>query len=203
MRKHINQFDKEINNMKGVDSMFKHTDKFGREINKGGDTMYQIKVVYMAGPIQHVSGEESKGWREQMTEILRRNGVETLDPTRNQHLKRFPDGTWDKDAIVELDIEDLNIADLLIAYTPKPSAGTSMEVLYMREVLNKPVFVVCEDLAQLSPWVEYFACEVFDSFDKLFEVMDKILKGDIKLTVKNTRLRSINEKYVRGVDQYA
>lgn len=136
-----------------------------------------IKQAYLAGPIQHVSEDQATSWRDEVATVLKGFGIDVLDPMRNQHLKRFPDGTWDKKAIVELDLQDLHEADILLAYCPQPSAGTSMEIMYMKNTLHKPVLVVCDN-DTLSPWVEYFADECFKSFEDLIDYLN------IKLTTK-------------------
>lgn len=124
-----------------------------------------MTIFYLAGPIQNVSEAEAKDWRNELTQILAKFDIDTLDPTRNQDQKRFTDGSWDSKAIVELDLEDLAISDALIAFTPQPSVGTSMEIFHMSHNLNKPVYLVCPD--RLSPWAEYFATEVFTCFKDL------------------------------------
>lgn len=144
---------------------------FVLDIFKKEEELVMNRVCYLAGPIQGITKEDAKGWRDTLTLALKDMNIDVLDPTRNQHLKRFEDGSWNKEAIVELDLQDLDQSEFLIAYTPFPSVGTSMEIYHTKAVLKKKVFIVCDDITTISPWIEYHADKVFDSFTELIEYL--------------------------------
>jgi len=89
---------------------------------------------------------EIHGWRNDMCERLARAGNTVLDPTRH--------GTAATRDLIEQDKADIDQSDILIAYVPKPSVGTSMEVLYAWE-RGKAVIIYAPAHAQVSGWLHY------------------------------------------------
>lgn len=109
--------------------------------------------VYLGGPINGCTDEEANGWRGLVKSILDAYGHEWLDPMdRDYRGREMEPGI--AAAIVENDKADIDACDLLLMNCPKPSVGTSMEVLYGWET-GKKVFAVVPAEAELSPWLVY------------------------------------------------
>lgn len=126
----------------------------------------KILTIYLAGAINGCSDDECKNWRRWVDEqIGERHAI--LDPMRRDYR-----GVEELNVreIVELDKWDILSSDVLIVNYSRPSVGTSMEVLYGWQN-NKKIVVVCEQDAQLSPWLEYHSTTVVHS---LHEAMDAI-----------------------------
>jgi nucleoside 2-deoxyribosyltransferase len=119
--------------------------------------------VYLAGPIFGCSDNEAKDWREAAKERL----GEVLDPMVRDY--RGAEDSNVKD-IVEMDKKDIDQCSHMIAFVPKPSVGTSMEILYAWQqgmqvisvVPNKPV----------SPWLKYHST-VVTSFEEAFSLLEQ------------------------------
>ena len=117
--------------------------------------------VYLAGPIANSSDSEVHDWRDMMTEMLAKFGIKSRDPAKLRDFRGVP---YPGDiAVVEPDKADIVECDVLLAYTPKPSVGTSMEIIYAWEQ-SKFVVVVHPDPDHASPWIHYHAHEVTQRF---------------------------------------
>ncbi len=139
--------------------------------------MTKQRTIYLAGPMEHVSIEDAKGWRTIATETFDRhnwlNGertIVTLDPTRRVHsfepryMKR----------IFELDMRDINESDLILANLDNPKVakhGTAMEVFYASYVLRKPVVAFKADASTIHPFFESLVTEWRSTVDKACETI--------------------------------
>ena len=121
-----------------------------------------MTIAYLAGPIDNCTDEECTGWRIKLAEDLAALGIEVRDPTHQMASKI---GNVEK--IVRGDKQSILESDIVIAYTPFPSVGTSMEILFAYE-RNRKVYVVTER-ENLSPWIIYHATKIFRSFGGLVE----------------------------------
>jgi nucleoside 2-deoxyribosyltransferase len=123
-----------------------------------------MRTIYLAGPMEHVSVEESKGWRDTATEILS-GSCKILDPTRRVH--KFE--TRYMKRIFELDLRDIRECDIILANLDKPQVakhGTAMEVFYAAYVLGKPVVAFKENAAVIHPFFESLVTEWRSTVDK-------------------------------------
>lgn len=113
-------------------------------------------MIYLAGPINRVTLEDAKGWREAAKVMLRKAGVTVLDPLSVE----FGRGV----NVVQWDMRAIRSADAVLAYVPDgiQAVGTSMEIFYAAS-LGVPVYVW--GAASPSPWVIHFAIEVVDSLE--------------------------------------
>jgi nucleoside 2-deoxyribosyltransferase len=123
--------------------------------------------VYLAGPINGATDEEANGWRTEVKAFL----PDVLDP-----MDRDYRGVEDANtrAIVEGDKADIDACDAVIAYCPKPSVGTSMEVLYAwgsKYGRHKPCVVVVPEGSPISPWLRYHATEVVTGVGEAVRVL--------------------------------
>lgn len=119
--------------------------------------------VYLCGPINGCTNEESINWREAAKAVL----PDTLDPMRSDYR-----GEEDQHVaqIVEGDKADIDESDALLVNYDKPSVGTSMEILYAWEK-KKRIIVVARAETPISPWLRYHASQIVNSFDAAFELL--------------------------------
>lgn len=113
--------------------------------------------VYLAGPINGTTDEEANGWRARVKEFL----PDVLDPMDRDYRGKEDESVTD---IVEGDKRDINSADVVLAYCPQPSVGTSMEILHCWTI-GKPCVVVVPEGSPCSPWLRYHATVVVDSIE--------------------------------------
>lgn len=104
--------------------------------------------VYLCGPIANCSDGEAKNWREWVKENIVH---QTIDPMRRDYRGNESDNYRE---IVDLDKKDIRNSDLLLVNYPKPSVGTSMEILFAWS-LGKPIIIVDSSESPISPWLRY------------------------------------------------
>jgi len=113
--------------------------------------------VYLCGPIHGCTDEECKDWRDY---IKASYSFDTIDPMRRDYRGREAECYRE---VVELDKRDIRSADVVLVNCPKPSHGTSMEILYAWS-LGIPVVVVCPAGTGTSPWLRYHSLRTFHTF---------------------------------------
>ena len=122
------------------------------------------RTIYLAGPMEHVSIEDSKGWRSIATNLLE-DSFNILDPTRRVH--HFEKKYMRR--IFELDLRDIQESDMLLVNLENPKIakhGTAMEVFYASYVLRKPVVAFKSDAESIHPFFESLVTEWRSSVDK-------------------------------------
>lgn len=124
-----------------------------------------IRTVYLCGPMEHVSLEDAKGWRDIATDLLSKADVKVLDPTRRIHNfeKRY------MRRIFELDLRDIRESDFILANLDNPKIakhGTAMEVFYAAYVLQKQVVAFKSDPDIIHPFFESLVTEWRSTVDK-------------------------------------
>ena len=107
-----------------------------------------LLAVYLCGPINGCTDEECTDWRELCKGLLY-TFSETIDPMRRDYRGR--EGDFSRE-IVSLDKVDVAQCDVILASCPKPSVGTSMEILLGWQQ-GKLVVVVVPDGATINPWL--------------------------------------------------
>jgi len=123
------------------------------------------RTVYLAGPMEHVSVEESTGWRNKATDIFDNTNylymeklITVLDPTRRVH--NFEQRYMKR--IFELDLRDIQESDIILVNLDNPEVakhGTAMEVFYASYVLRKPVVAFKSDASTIHPFFESLVTE--------------------------------------------
>jgi nucleoside 2-deoxyribosyltransferase len=110
--------------------------------------------VFVSGPIQGIEMDQS--YRNAIREIIVRCGHEVIDPWERE--KVIYDGTqvgwWNRVPpadFIRRDLEDIEKCDVLIAFLPKLSAGTCMELFYAK-FRGKKTISVCQ-IENPSPWI--------------------------------------------------
>jgi nucleoside 2-deoxyribosyltransferase len=123
------------------------------------------RTIYLAGPMEHVSLDDAKGWRDIATQLLKQADQKVFDPTRRVHdfkpkyMKR----------IFELDLRDIQESDLILVNLDNPTIakhGTAMEVFYASYVLRKPVIAFKADASTIHPFFESLVTEWRSTVDK-------------------------------------
>lgn len=111
-------------------------------------------VIYLCGPINGCTDAEANDWRSLVKSLLPE--YECLDPMRRDYRGReHEDGIAAE--IVNGDTQDVKACDVLLAFCPKPSVGTSMEILFGNYILGKAVLTIVPEGAPLSPWLKHFS----------------------------------------------
>lgn len=121
-------------------------------------------VVYLCGPINQCTNEEAWDWRQQVAYRF----DNTLDPMRRDYRGKEHNNYRE---IVDLDKIDVKNSDIILAYCPKPSVGTSMEI-FMAWQLNKIVVVVAPE--PVNPWLRYHSTKVCETLDDAIEWIEGI-----------------------------
>ena len=110
--------------------------------------------AFISGPIQGM--ETRQGYRKRISEICIRFGYEPVDPWQREKIiyKGTEHGWWEKvpaEDFVKRDLEDIEKCHVLIAYMPRLSAGTCMELFYAK-MKGKKTICICS-LKNPSPWI--------------------------------------------------
>jgi len=79
---------------------------------------------------------------------------------------------------IRRDLEDIEKCDVLIAYMPRLSAGTCMELFYAK-MKGKKTICVCR-LKNPSPWIVAHSDIIVKRIEELREALNKI-KGEKKV----------------------
>lgn len=136
------------------------------------------KRVFVSGPIQGMEGEQ--GYRVRLREILEGFGFEVVDPSERKRVVYSVEGEgwWRRVPVagfIKRDLEDIEGCDVLVAYLPRLSAGTCMELFHAKR-LGRETIVICE-LENPSPWIIHHA----DVLLKSIEELEKYLKRGSRL----------------------
>jgi nucleoside 2-deoxyribosyltransferase len=121
------------------------------------------KTVYLAGPINEVTEENTRSWREIASEMLSLYDIKTLNPLRGK--ENYKAILYTPSEIVVRDKQDIKNSDLVLANmsVKTPLIGTSMEIGYAWEH-GIPV-VVWSDWAHEHYWIRYHSVKVLHSLD--------------------------------------
>ena len=131
--------------------------------------------VYLAGPMEDVSHEEMKGWRNNATEFLNMFGIETLDPTRRVsfHDELLQNKTKTKNICNEIfskDLKDIDNSLVVLADIRRGAGrgiGTAMELMYAY-TKNKKIILWADMLDLEHPFIEAVATEkYYDLYEAL------------------------------------
>jgi len=111
-------------------------------------------MVFLSGPIQGM--ERNQSYRDVLGNISNRCGFEVIDPWLREKVvyKGYENGWWNRVPpldFIKRDLEDIDRCDILVAYIPKLSAGTCMELFYAK-LKGKMTITICK-LKNPSPWI--------------------------------------------------
>lgn len=129
-------------------------------------------VVYLCGPIAFCTDGECVAWREKVK--ADKSEVFTfLDPLRRDYRGAEIQNV---EKLVHDDLEDIENSHALLVGHTRPSTGTAMEIVYAF-TSGKPVVVVAQDLATVSPWIIYHATKVTDSWEEGYTYLEELATG--------------------------
>ena len=111
--------------------------------------------VYLCGPINGCTDAECKDWRAE----IKAHFSAAIDPMKRDYRGKEAESYRE---IVDLDKRDVREADVILVNYVKPSVGTAMEVFYAWSI-GKPVVLLCEVSAVLSPWLRYHSTSIVHS----------------------------------------
>ena len=128
-----------------------------------------MKTIYLAGPINGCTDNEANDWRQFVQQKLK-NKFTFLDPMRRDYRGRELEPGIAAE-IVNGDKEDLQKSDIMIAFCPKPSVGTSMEIYLFWET-GGDVLIVHPTLNP-SPWLIEHSNRIFSNMDELCQFLSE------------------------------
>jgi len=109
-----------------------------------------LKKVFISGPIQGMESDQS--YREAIRSICLRCGFEPVDPwLRERIIYRKGKTEVSSFDFIRRDLEDIERCDILVAYMPRLSAGTCMELFYAK-LKGKKTITICK-IKDPSPWI--------------------------------------------------
>ena len=121
--------------------------------------------------------EKQQEYRQTVTDILIRLGLEVIDPwLREKVLYKGDEHCW-WDKIPTFDfiqryLDDADRCDIMVVYLPILSAGACMELFYAKRKGKK--IIVVSEIECLSPWIIAHSDIVLKSFDQLEDELKKI-----------------------------
>lgn len=84
----------------------------------------RVRTVYLAGGINGLSDADANDWRTTVKDMLPRE-IGVLDPMSRDYRGREDENAQ---VIVDGDLADIKQCEAIIAYCPRPSWGTAMEI---------------------------------------------------------------------------
>jgi len=130
------------------------------------------KRVFLSGPIQGM--ETRQDYRDRLRKLLLRYGYEPVDPwQREKVLYRGPSKEWWRNVpskgFIQRDLEDIEKCDILVAYLPRVSAGTCMELFYAKSRGKKTV-MICR-IKNPSPWIIVYSDIILKNIKEFDELL--------------------------------
>ncbi len=123
--------------------------------------------VYLAGPINGCTDAEANDWRAEFRAMAWSTAVRFINPMRRDYRGREDESYHE---LVALDKVDVAACDVIVASCPKPSVGTSMEVLLANQ-LGRFIVAVVPEGAAVSPWLRFHATYVVRSYTDAAELV--------------------------------
>jgi nucleoside 2-deoxyribosyltransferase len=131
--------------------------------------------VFISGPIQGM--ETKQNYRKVIREICVQCGYDVIDPWERE--KIIYEGSepewWEKVPaadFIKRDLEDIEKCDVLVAYIPKLSAGTCMELFYAKHK-GKKTICICK-IKNPSPWILTHSDIIIKKIEELKTCLCKI-----------------------------
>lgn len=129
------------------------------------------KKIFISGPIQGMETEQS--YRVVIREICVRLGYEPVDPWQREKIfYKGKERGWLRVPAADFirrDLEDIEKCDVLVAYLPRLSAGTCMELFYAK-LKGKKTICICQ-IENPSPWIIVHSDIVVERIEDLENVL--------------------------------
>lgn len=108
------------------------------------------RLVYMAGPIAHVSYEQARFWRDILGSLLAERGMIAFNPAGAFHVNPHDAALIERvQTINDYAIRQSGV--VLVGYQDAPSTGTDGEIAFAKRI-GKPVVVMALTSKGLLPW---------------------------------------------------
>jgi nucleoside 2-deoxyribosyltransferase len=126
------------------------------------------RKAFISGPIQGVESEQA--YRHAIREICISSGYEVIDPWEREKkmYRENEERWWDRVPpadFIRRDLEDVERCDVLVAYFPKLSAGTCMELFYAK-LRGKRTICICE-IPNPSQWLVFHSDVMIKKIEEL------------------------------------
>ena len=130
------------------------------------------RKVFISGPIQGM--EEKQSYRDVIRKICIHCDYEPVDPWEREKIlyKGTEPGWWNKVQTADFirrDLEDIEKCDVLIAYLPRLSAGTCMELFYAK-LRGKKTICICR-IMNPSPWIMVHSDVILRKIEELENIL--------------------------------
>ena len=130
--------------------------------------------VFISGPIQGM--ERRQSYRDRIKRILLRRGYEPVDPWEREKVMYSMTGEeWWRNVpppdFIRRDLEDIDRCDILVAYLPRLSAGTCMELFYAK-MRGKKTITICR-IKNPSPWIVFHSDVILKSMKELEALLER------------------------------
>ena len=139
-------------------------------------------LVYLAGPIDHVSDDERTGWRETAQERLMVNDIATFSPV---HAFKCVTDAADQqtcEAIIEVNDTAVRNSDVVLANLTGKSFGTPLECQLAR---HQQIPVIAFGVSPYSIYRHRFVCreDVMDSVAAIIALREGTLGTEVMQTL--------------------
>jgi nucleoside 2-deoxyribosyltransferase len=130
------------------------------------------RKAFISGPIQGVESEQS--YRDVIGKICVKCGYDVVDPWEREKImyRGTYAGWWNRVPsadFIRRDLEDIERCDVLVAYFPRLSAGTCMELFYAK-LKGKRTICICE-IENPSPWIIVHSDKILKKIEELEEAL--------------------------------
>jgi len=130
------------------------------------------RKVFVSGPIQDMETDQS--YRDAIRKICVRCGYEVVDPWEREKImyRGTEVGWWNNVPVADFirrDLEDIEGCDVLVAYFPRLSAGTCMELFYAK-LKGKKTICICE-IPNPSPWIIVHSAIILKKIEELEDTL--------------------------------
>ena len=132
------------------------------------------RKVFISGPIQGMETEQS--YRNVIHKICVRSDYEPVDPWEREKIiyKGTEQGWWSRVPAADFirrDLEDIEKCDILVAYFPRLSAGTCMELFYAK-LKGKKTICMCQ-IENPSPWIIVHSDMILKKIEELEDALKR------------------------------
>jgi len=127
--------------------------------------MNNKQTIYLSGPILGCPENVYKEWRERVVLELSGYEFEFIDPTNIIYEKEADHA----DEVVQATTIGVSQSDIILAYIPFYSMGTSFEV-FLGSLLKKQIIIACE-VEYESAFIRKFADHIFYQLDDAIEFL--------------------------------
>ena len=131
--------------------------------------MIKKNYVYLCGGMEGYKEDEMMQWRAKATNILSKDGISTLDPTRRWKNHNDYEKRNNINRVVKMDLQDISNSTVLLCDMREDQPGKrwgSMAEIAHAHIKNKIIIVWRGRKDELHPFLEFYATEVHYSLEK-------------------------------------